>query len=80
MTAQRPLLLLTLLALSGCARGGEPRMYPGTIELDESDAAPLIGGRIVSIRVDEGDSVRPGDTLAILTQSSLDPPQRDVNE
>lgn len=71
MTAQRPLLLLTLLALTGCSRGAEPRMYPGTIELDESDAAPLIGGRIVSIRVEEGDSVRPGDTLAILTQSSL---------
>jgi membrane fusion protein YbhG len=71
MTAHRPLLLLTLLALTGCARGGKERMYPGTIELDESDAAPLVGGRIVSIRVDEGDSVRPGDTLAILMQSSL---------
>jgi HlyD family secretion protein len=45
--------------------------YPGTIEVDESDAAPLVGGRVVEIRVDEGDTVRVGDTLALLTQSNL---------
>ncbi|HSB55787.1 MAG TPA: HlyD family efflux transporter periplasmic adaptor subunit [Gemmatimonadales bacterium] len=71
MNAHRPLVLLSLLALAACGRSGGEPVYPGTIELDESDAAPLVGGRIVEMRVEEGDSVRPGDTLAILTQSSL---------
>lgn len=70
MTLSR-LLLLTLLALAACGKDQEGQVYPGTIELDESDAAPLVGGRIVEVRVEEGDSVRPGDTLAILTQTSL---------
>lgn len=39
--------------------------------MDESDAAPLVGGRIVAIRVEEGDSVQVGDTLAVLTQSAI---------
>lgn len=71
MTAHRLLLLAALIGLAACGRGGGDPVYPGTIELDESDAAPLLGGRIVSVRVNEGDSVRPGDTLALLTQSSL---------
>lgn len=62
-----------ILSLTGgCQRGadGAPS-YPGTIEVDESDAAPLVGGRIVAIRVQEGDSVHAGDTLALLTQSAI---------
>jgi HlyD family secretion protein len=65
-----PLILLAGLALIGC-RDAEQTTFPGTIELDESDAAPLVPGRVVEVRVDEGDSVRVGDTLALLTQSSL---------
>jgi len=61
-----------LSLIGGCQRGadGAPS-YPGTIEVDESDAAPLVGGRIVAIRVQEGDSVHAGDTLAVLTQSAI---------
>jgi multidrug resistance efflux pump len=71
MSVLRATALLGLLVLGAC--GGQPGspVFPGTIELDESDAAPLVGGRIVEVRVDEGDSVRLGDTLAILTQSTL---------
>jgi membrane fusion protein YbhG len=68
--ASPTLLLAAALLASGCARGG-PTIYPGTIEVNQSDAAPLQGGRIVEIRVDEGDSVRAGDTLAVLTQGAL---------
>lgn len=64
------LLLLALIAALAC-REAEQTEFPGTIELDESDAAPLVPGRVVEVRVDEGDSVRVGDTLALLTQSSL---------
>jgi HlyD family secretion protein len=71
MNITRPVLLLALMALTACDGKRGEQVYPGTIELDESDAAPLVGGRIVEMRVEEGDSVKPGDTLAILTQSSL---------
>lgn len=71
MSTRSSIALLTLLALAACGRKEDGTVFPGTIELDESDAAPLVGGRIVEVRVDEGDSVRLGDTLAILTQSNL---------
>ena len=61
-----------LLALAGCGGSGQAvRTFPGTIELDESDAAPLVGGRVLKITFDEGDTVHVGDTLAVLTQSQL---------
>jgi HlyD family secretion protein len=70
----RPLGVSALIALFclGCRRGPNPELtFPGTIELDESDAAPLVAGRIVEVRVEEGDTVHMGDTLALLTQSAL---------
>lgn len=65
-------LLIVAAALVACSRGGDRgTVFPGTVEVDESDAAPLVAGRIVSVRVEEGDSVRVGDTLAVLTQSAI---------
>lgn len=64
--------LLTLAMLSaGCSSEQVATVYPGTIEVHESDAAPLVAGRITEIRVDEGDRIRAGDTLAVLTQGSI---------
>lgn len=60
-----------LLALAACGRGEDARSFPGTIEVDESDAAPLVPGRIVELRVQEGDTVHAGDTLALLTQGTI---------
>lgn len=71
MMAYKPALLVLALGALACDNPKDGTVFPGTIELDQSDAAPLIGGRIVEIRVDEGDSVRLGDTLALLTQSAL---------
>ena len=65
-----PIVALLLVAAS-CNRGEEPGVFPGTIEVNESDAAPLVAGRILELRVEEGDTVRLGDTLALLTQASL---------
>ena len=70
----RPLRAGALIAALclGCRRSPTPQLtFPGTIELDESDAAPLVACRIVEVRVDEGDTVHLGDTLALLTQSAL---------
>lgn len=65
------LLLLCLLVAASACRDPEQTAFPGTIELDESDAAPLVPGRVVEVRVEEGDSVVAGDTIAILTQSTI---------
>ncbi|HWA16382.1 MAG TPA: biotin/lipoyl-binding protein, partial [Gemmatimonadales bacterium] len=60
-----PIRLLPLLFVIFACRDPEQTTFPGTIELDESDAAPLVPGRVVEVRVDEGDSVLVGDTLAL---------------
>lgn len=65
------LLPLALVLLAACGATDVARVYPGTIEVNESDAAPLVPGRIVEMRVDEGDTVQIGDTLAILTQGAI---------
>lgn len=71
LTGVRVALLGLALLGAGCGSEEAPTVYPGTIEVNESDAAPLVAGRIIEIRVDEGDSVHAGDTLAILTQGSI---------
>lgn len=71
MRTRTLLSLLPLLLVALACREPEQTSFPGTIELDESDAAPLVPGRVVEVRVDEGDSVSAGDTLALLTQSTL---------
>lgn len=43
----------------------------GTIELTQVDVAPVVAGRVVLVRVDEGASVHRGDTLVVLAQSTL---------
>ena len=65
------LALLSAALLSGC--GGDSRHVSGsgTIELDEYDIASLVGGRVAQLRVEEGDSVQAGDTLAILAHGEI---------
>ncbi len=47
-----------LVAVLACSCARESGVTgSGTIELDEVDIASLVGGRVSSIRVDEGDSV-----------------------
>ncbi|MBI5710820.1 MAG: efflux RND transporter periplasmic adaptor subunit [Candidatus Eisenbacteria bacterium] len=69
---RRALALATALALvAGCGNGRDAVTASGTVELDEVDVASLIGGRVVTLRVDEGDTVRAGDTLAVLDQGEV---------
>ncbi|MEZ4587940.1 MAG: biotin/lipoyl-binding protein [Gemmatimonadales bacterium] len=66
-----------LLALGACRNGTDDGVLArGTIEVPEVDLAPMVGARVVTIRVDEGDTVAPGDTVAILTQTELPPRSR----
>lgn len=59
--------LASVLAV-GCSRGTNDLIEgTGTIEHFEVDVAPLVPARVVRLLVDEGDVVRAGQTVAILT-------------
>jgi HlyD family secretion protein len=64
------LALLLALASASCSKSGDIR-GSGTIEMDEVDVSSLAGGRVVQLNVNEGDSVRVGDTLAVLDRGEL---------
>jgi len=66
------LLLFLALAMSGsCSRGDGTIRGSGTIEMDEVDVASFVGGRLVRLSVNEGDSVSAGDTLAVLDRGEV---------
>ncbi len=64
------LATLALFTLGSCAKPVGVRGH-GTIEIDEIDVASLVGGRVARLAVDEGDSVRAGDTLAVLDRGEV---------
>ncbi len=60
------------VVIIACSRdGGDSIVANGTLEIVEVDVAPLIAARVLRVVVEDGDSVRVGDTLAILEQPSL---------
>lgn len=79
----RPLLswlaLATVPALAvSCSSSSTDKLAAdGTVEVVETDIAPMQAARIVRVRADEGDAVRAGDTLALLTQATT---QADIAE
>jgi HlyD family secretion protein len=60
--------LLAVLACSG--NPNDAVVGNGTIEVRETDVAPLVPARVLQVRVDDGETVRAGDTLVTLTQST----------
>src|SRR4029079_424004 len=61
--------LLGLSLVYGCARdNADAGVATGTLEVIETDVAPISNGRVARVLVNEGDIVRAGDTLAVLTQ------------
>ena len=60
-----------LALLPACHRADDTAIRAtGTVEVRETDVAPLVPARIVRVLVDEGAMVRAGDTLAALIQST----------
>lgn len=64
------ILALACVAIGAC---GRPQCIrgSGTIELDEIDVSSLVGGTVARLAVDEGDTVRAGDTLAVLDRGEV---------
>lgn len=70
----RRALWLAVLVTASCSRGESDSVKAtGTLELIEIDVAPITTGRVVRMLVEDGDSVRAGDTLAILSQPTAQP-------
>ncbi|MGQ0765817.1 MAG: HlyD family secretion protein [Gemmatimonadota bacterium] len=63
---------MILTALIVACRDVNSDAVHGTIELTETDVAPLAGGRVERVLVEEGQQVEAGDTLVVLTQSTID--------
>lgn len=70
-TRIRSVLALLSLALLPSCRPDDAPTAVGTLEVTAVDLAPMVPARVVRILVDEGDAVRAGDTVAILTQAGL---------
>ncbi|HEX9728330.1 MAG TPA: HlyD family efflux transporter periplasmic adaptor subunit [Gemmatimonadales bacterium] len=70
----KPSWLLSALAAGvlGCGEDPDHALVAGTIEIREVTLASMTSGRLRSLYVDEGDTVRTGDTVAVLTQPGLD--------
>jgi len=71
------LLGLAAVAAAGAAlraRGGaRPLVFSGAIEARTIEVGSLVGGRVVAVRVDEGERVAEGDTLVVFETDLLDP-------
>jgi len=54
-----------------CSRPSTTISATGTVEFTETDISPELSGKLGTLRVHEGDLVRTGDTLAILTAATM---------
>ncbi len=65
-------LWLTAVALlTACSAGKQPGRYTGLLEGTEVQVPALIGGKVLQCRVQTGDVVQAGDTLAVLDTTEL---------
>jgi HlyD family secretion protein len=69
---KRRMLCAAALAAAACAGSTDELRVAGTIEIREVRIASLAAGRLVRLLKDEGDTVRAGDTVAVLEQPGLD--------
>ena len=59
--------VVAIVALIGClALGRDPELIQGEMEVEEYRVSGKVPGRILELRVKEGDFVKAGDTLAII--------------
>ena len=63
--------LTAAFAVAGCTGSSNTLTVAGTVEIREVRLSPLASGRLQRLLKDEGDSVRAGDTVAMLDQPGL---------
>ena len=66
------LALATAALLAACSSPRNTLTVAGTVEIREVRLSPLASGRLERLLKDEGDSVRAGDTVAVLEQPGLE--------
>jgi HlyD family secretion protein len=64
--------VLLAMIVAGCGGSDDTLTVSGTVEIREVQLAPLAAGRLARLLKDEGDSVRAGDTIAVVEQPGLD--------
>ncbi|MEO8055460.1 MAG: efflux RND transporter periplasmic adaptor subunit [Acidobacteriota bacterium] len=66
--APRSAVLLLVALASACRNGGDPNVVAlsGRLEAPMVDLAPKVAGRVVEVKVKEGDRVKAGDLIARL--------------
>ena len=64
-------LVAAALLTAGCHHSSDTLRVAGTVEIREVRLSPLASGRLQRLLKDEGDSVRAGDTVAVLEQPGL---------
>jgi HlyD family secretion protein len=64
-------MLPLVVALAACSSSRDTIVTQGTIEVQETDVAPNITGRVLRIWVEEGAQVHRGDTLVTLSATTL---------
>src|ERR1700752_917817 len=75
MTRFWMLLAMGLLILQGCKKNAEPEgtlFVSGRIDGDSVDISSKIAGRVVDLKVREGDSVQPNQVLASLSSEQTE--------
>jgi HlyD family secretion protein len=55
-----------IIVLSGCSGNGKELKPSGTLEATEVSLSPLVSGRILEMRKQEGETVIKGDTLVVI--------------
>jgi len=65
-------IYLAAFFLAACNGNSDNLRVSGTVEIRDMQLAALTSGRLLRLLKDEGDTVRAGDTVAILTQPGLE--------
>ena len=64
--SRRSSALILLLSLAGCGGAKDQLQLSGSLEANDIRVGSLLGGRVDSVFVEEGDSVHVGDRLVAL--------------
>jgi multidrug resistance efflux pump len=65
----RKLWIGVMIIFCGCGYNGRAHVYSGTLELTEHSVGARVSGRLATLRVDEGDTVKKGQLLGTLDRA-----------